>query len=167
MVSISCRVASPIKTAIVIPNRKDILTSCDNWLHLLPEHFAHKRNEVLGWVAVHCHYFIALFKRELLHHRLDDCVGVVIKALEVMAEVAHDMGALEDALEEVVLASEIGHVALVRGTHVFVDVAADELVFEAVDGPSYVRWQCAVDLPVARPRPPNELCLVFEENVLV
>lgn len=56
--------------------------------------------------------------------------------MEVMSEVAHDVCALEDAFEEVVLAPEVGHVALLGRTHVFVDVATDELVLKTMDCPS-------------------------------
>lgn len=41
MICICCEITSPIQAAIVVPNRKDVLVPCHNWLHLLSEDFSH------------------------------------------------------------------------------------------------------------------------------
>lgn len=98
MVCISGEVPTPIKPTIIIPNRKNILTPSHYWFHLLSEHFSHQCDEVLSGVAVNSDDFVAFLHREFLHHSLDHTVGVLVELLEIVAEVSHYVGTLQDPL---------------------------------------------------------------------
>lgn len=65
-----------------------------------------------------------------------------------MAKVTHYVSTLKDSLQKVILVSQISHVPFFGVAKIFIHISADELVFEAVNGPSNVSRQRAIDTSV-------------------
>jgi hypothetical protein len=97
VIGVGGEVACPVQSAVIVPDGKDVLASGGYGFDLFSIDFSHECDEVFGGVSIECDNFIAFFHGELFHHILDDCVGVVIKFLEVVAEIPDDMCAFKDA----------------------------------------------------------------------
>lgn len=138
MIGVSSKVAGPVKSTIIIPNRKDIFSSIDNRLHFLPKDLSHERNEVFCWVAIYRDYFIAFLSTELLHYSLDNCIRICVEFLEIMAKVAHDVSTLKDTFQERVLVTHVLNVTLFCLTDILFDVSTDKLVLKTMNRPSYM-----------------------------
>ena len=116
MVWICGEVSGPVEAAIVVPDGEDVLWAGSRSFYLAAEDLVHQCDEVFCGVAVSTDYFFALIKREFFHHALDYIIGVIIEFLEVMTKISKDMRALEDSLEEAVLALEVTKVLLLCDT---------------------------------------------------
>ena len=90
MEGIGCEVTSPIQSTVIVPDREDVFCPGCN-LFNLSKHLAHKDLKVLGWITIDSTDLSTLFFRKLLHEPFHHIVGVIIKSLEIVTEVSHDV----------------------------------------------------------------------------
>lgn len=122
MKRIGCVVAGPVKPAIIVPNRHNIFFPSRNRLRF-PKDLPHKYHKVLSRVTVNRIDSLTLLHRELLHNPLDNTIRIIVKLLEIMPEISHNMIALEDALKKFVLAVHVPDVGGFRLTEGLLRVA--------------------------------------------
>ena len=84
-----------------------------------------------------------------------------------MAEISHAVSTLEDTLEERIFIAKIVHESFFSHTHVLSYISPDKLILEPVNSPANVRRKRSVDFTICGLSPPQELCFVLEENVLI
>ncbi len=112
VVGVGCVVASPVKSAVVVPNWEDIFFSDSDGFFLLTKNFSHESQEVFSGVSVDSDDFVAFLGRKLFHDGLDNAERILIKLLEIVPEIPHDMRTVQDSFQELILASHVVNVSL-------------------------------------------------------
>ena len=161
MVGVGCEVTGPVQSAVIVPDWKNILTSSYYRLDFLPVYLFHECYKILGWIAVYSSHFITFFHWKFLHHALYNRVWIVIKFLEIVTEVSHDMCAFEYAFKEVVFVAKVVHVWLLRMAKILVYVSTYKLILESMYGPSDMCGQGTIAPSVRWFSFPDELRLVL------
>ena len=91
VISISGKVASPIKTTIIVPNWENVCGSGCYWLYFFAKDLTHQSDEILGRITINSCYFVAFFHWKLFHHTLNNWKWVIVELLKVVTKVSHYM----------------------------------------------------------------------------
>ena len=65
-----------------------------------------------------------------------------------MAKVTHNMSALQNSLQKLILTTQILHITFFCPAEIFVNALAYELVFETMDCPANVSWKGTIILSI-------------------
>ena len=167
MVGVSGIVTGPIESAVIVPDGEDILFSDCNGFLFLTKNFSHKGQEILSWITINSDNFVALLRRKLFHDGLNNAVRILVELLEIMAEISHNMGTVENSFQKLILSSHIVDIALFRRTEIVVNTASNELIFKPMNGPSDMGGKSTVVLSICGLGFPNKLSLVLEQDMLI
>ena len=168
MVRVGSEVASPVQSTVEIPNREDILVPDCHLLVLLCKDFMVENLEVFSWVGVGSDHFIALLLAELTHELLDDPIGIVIEFLEIVAEVAQDVGLLMQLPQEFVLVAHAVDIRAFGLADWWKNISSvNELLLVSMDGPAKMCGDGSISTAVGGFSLPHPLHLVFLEDMLI